>query len=37
MNTLSEIDNGMRLITEESMTAFLNWLESGSETIEGVK
>lgn len=28
------LDNGMRLITEESMEAFLNWLDAGN-TIEG--
>lgn len=28
------LDNGMRVITEESMESFLNWLEAGN-TIEG--
>jgi hypothetical protein len=29
------LDNGQTVITEESMADFLNWLESGGQTIVG--
>jgi hypothetical protein len=31
------LDNGMRLVTEDSLEKFVAWLEAGTPTIEGKK